>query len=246
MPNTWNFISDPQQWIALASLTALEIILGIDNLLFIAIVAGRLPPNDQRRAYRFGLVAAMATRVLLLLSLTSIIRMQAPLFAVFGHEFSLRHLVLLGGGLFLLAKGVHEIFHEVEGIEVDTSRTTTRHSVGAAVLQIMLLDIVFSIDSVITAIGMVENLVVMIIAIVLAMLVMLMFAARIGDFVRRHPSVKVLALAFLTMIGVVLVAEAFGQHIARGYIYFSMAFALGVELLHLRRAAKTKVPTFPL
>lgn len=234
----FDVFTEPQSWLALGSLLALEIVLGIDNLLFIAIVAGRLPAEQQKLAYRLGLIGALVTRILLLLSLSWVSKMRTALFAVYGQTFSVRDLVLLGGGLFLLAKSAHEIYQKVEKAEEDTSIKGTSSSLPSAVAQIMLLDIIFSLDSVITAVGMVDSVVLMITAIVIAMIAMLLFAPVLGGFVNRHPSVKVLGLAFLTLIGVLLVAEGFHQHINRSAVYFSMAFSLAIELLHIRRNRK--------
>jgi predicted tellurium resistance membrane protein TerC len=228
-----DWITNPEIWIALATLTALEIVLGIDNVVFISILAGKLPPEQQARARRVGLGLAMFMRIGLLFSLVWVIRLTAPLFSVIGHEISGRDLILLLGGLFLLAKSTHEIHQKLEGEQGHIS-TRTAASFGSVIVQILLLDMVFSLDSVITAVGMVDEIGVMVAAVVIAVGFMLVFAAPISGFVERHPTVKMLALSFLLLIGFALIAEGFGQHIPKGYIYFAMAFSLGVEMLNLR------------
>jgi predicted tellurium resistance membrane protein TerC len=227
-----SWISDPQAWIALATLTALEVVLGIDNVVFISILAGKLPEEEQARARRFGLLLAMVMRVGLLFSLTWIIRLRAPLFTI-GQEISGRDLIMIGGGLFLLAKATHEIHQKLEG-DVGHASARVRASLSGVLVQILLLDIVFSLDSVITAVGMAQQIGVMVVAVVLAVGFMLVFAGPISGFVERHPTVKMLALSFLLLIGVTLVAEGFDQHISKGYIYFAMAFSVFVEFLNLR------------
>jgi predicted tellurium resistance membrane protein TerC len=228
-----DWIVNPEIWIALATLTALEVVLGIDNVVFISILAGKLPLEQRARARRIGLGLAMFIRIALLLSLTWIIRLTAPLFTVLGNEISGRDLILLLGGLFLLAKSTHEIHQKLEGEEGQVS-TRTAASFGSVIVQILLLDVVFSLDSVITAVGMVNEIAVMVAAVVIAVAFMLVFAGPISGFVERHPTVKMLALSFLLLIGFALIAEGFDQHIPKGYIYFAMAFSLGVELLNLR------------
>jgi predicted tellurium resistance membrane protein TerC len=219
--------------IALVTLTALEVVLGVDNVIFISILAGKLRPEDQARARRLGLIAAMVMRILLLFSLAWIVRLTEPLFSVFGRGVSGRDLILLGGGLFLLAKATLEIHEKLEGVEGERSAKVAP-SFGAVILQIMVLDIVFSLDSVITAVGMAESLTVMVIAVVLAVGIMMLSASSVSDFVQRHPTVKVLALSFLLLIGMSLVGEGLGQHIPKGYIYFAMAFSVFVEVINLR------------
>ena len=222
------------EWlVALITLTVLEIVLGIDNIIFISILAGKLPSHQQARARSLGLMAAMVTRILLLFSLTWLARLTRPLFALLGHAFSGRDLILLLGGLFLLAKATFEIHEKLEGSE-EHGRGRAAPTFVAVIVQIMLLDIVFSLDSVITAIGMARQLWVMVTAVVLAVGVMLVAAGPISDFVHRHPTVKMLALSFLLLIGVSLIAEGFGQHISKGYIYFAMGFSVFVEMLNLR------------
>jgi predicted tellurium resistance membrane protein TerC len=227
------WITDPQAWVAFATLTVLEVVLGIDNVVFISILAGKLPREQQARARRLGLGLAMLMRIALLFSLTWIIRLTAPLFEVLGEEISGRDLVLIIGGLFLLAKSTHEIHDKLEGEEGRAS-TRVAPSLRSVLIQIVLLDIVFSLDSVITAVGMVDELAVMIAAVVVAVGFMMLFARPISEFVDRHPTVKMLALSFLLLIGVALIGEGLDQHIPKGYIYFAMAFSVGVELLNLR------------
>jgi predicted tellurium resistance membrane protein TerC len=219
--------------IALVTLTALEVVLGVDNVIFISILAGKLRQEDQARARRLGLIAAMVMRILLLFSLAWIVRLTEPLFNVFGRGVSGRDLILLGGGLFLLAKATLEIHEKLEGVEGERSAKVAP-SFSAVILQIMVLDIVFSLDSVITAVGMAESLTVMVIAVVLAVGIMMLSAGSVSDFVQRHPTVKVLALSFLLLIGMSLVGEGLGQHIPKGYIYFAMAFSVFVEVINLR------------
>jgi predicted tellurium resistance membrane protein TerC len=219
--------------VGLATLTVLEIVLGIDNVIFISILAGRLPREQQGRARYIGLMLAMVMRIALLFSLSWIIRLTAPLFTVLGQEISGRDLVLLIGGLFLLAKSTHEIHERLEG-EGGEASARAAPSLRSVLIQIMLLDIVFSLDSVITAVGMVDELGVMVTAVVVAVGFMMLFAGPISEFVDRHPTVKMLALSFLILIGVSLIAESFDQHIPKGYIYFAMAFSVLVEMLNLR------------
>ena len=228
------WITDPQIWIAFLTLAGLEIVLGIDNIVFISILVGKLPSKSQPGAYRVGLALAMIMRILLLLSLSWVMGLTKPLFAVpfLGNEIAGRDLVLIIGGLFLVAKSTHEIHDKLEGHEGSRSARVAA-SYGAVMAQIMVLDIVFSLDSVITAVGMVRQVGVMIAAVVAAVLVMMLFAKAIGDFVGRHPTMKMLALAFLVAIGVMLIADGFGHHVPKGYIYFAMAFSLFVEMLNL-------------
>jgi predicted tellurium resistance membrane protein TerC len=236
------WLTSPEAWIALATLTAIEIVLGIDNIVFIAILVGRLPEHQRQRARILGLSFAMGTRILLLLSLAWIMRLVQPLFTVLGEEISGRDLILLLGGLFLLWKSTHEIHQSLEG-PAETGRTSTAATSFLSVItQIGIIDIVFSLDSVITAVGLAKHVEVMVLAIVAAVLVM-MFAARpIGDFVDRHPTIKMLALSFLILIGVSLVAEGLDFHVPKGYVYFAMAFSVGVEILNLRVRARAMPP----
>jgi predicted tellurium resistance membrane protein TerC len=219
--------------IALATLTALEVVLGVDNVIFISILAGKLPANQQARARRVGLLAAMVMRILLLFSLAWIVRLTEPLFSVLGRGISGRDLILLGGGLFLLAKATIEIHDKLEGVEGERSAKVAP-SFGAVIVQIMLLDIVFSLDSVITAVGMADSIAVMVVAVIIAVGIMMLSASSVSDFVQRHPTVKVLALSFLMLIGMSLVGEGLGQHIPKGYIYFAMGFSVFVEMINLR------------
>jgi predicted tellurium resistance membrane protein TerC len=228
-----DWITNPQAWIGFATLTLLEIVLGIDNIVFISILADKLPRQQQARARLVGLGLAMLTRILLLFSLTWVIRLTAPLFSVLGEDISGRDLVLLLGGLFLLAKSTHEIHGNLEGAQGESS-TRVAPSFTSVLIQIMLLDIVFSLDSVITAVGMVDEIGVMIAAVVVAIGFMMAFSGSISSFVSRHPTIKMLALSFLILIGVALIAEGLDRHIPKGYIYFAMAFSVGVELLNLR------------
>jgi len=219
---------------ALATLSLLEIVLGIDNIVFISILSGKLPPEQRAKGRRIGLALAMLMRIALLLSLSWVMRLVDPLFAIAGHPFSGKDLILLGGGLFLIGKATFEIHERLEGPEHGPSLGSAGASFGGIIVQIMLLDIVFSLDSVITAVGMAQEIWVMITAVVLAVAAMMIFAGAVGDFVERHPTIKVLALSFLILIGVMLVGEGLGQHIRKGYIYFAMTFSLGVELLNMR------------
>ena len=237
---------NPEIWIALATLTALELVLGIDNIIFISILAGRLPPEQRDKARKLGIAAAAITRLALLFAIAWIIGLTAPLFELFGHAFSWRDLILVGGGLFLIGKATHEIHQKVEGAEGSPGLGRAATSFGGVIVQIMLLDIVFSLDSIITAVGMVDERWVMVTAILISIAFMIGFAGPIGDFVERHPTVKVLALSFLIMIGLVLIADGFGQHIPKGYIYAAMAFSVFVETINLwirrreqRAAART-------
>jgi predicted tellurium resistance membrane protein TerC len=235
------WLSDPQAWVAFATLTLLEIVLGIDNVIFISILSSRLPKHQQQRARTLGLALAMLSRIALLFSLTWISRLTAPLFTVLGQEISGRDLVLLLGGLFLLAKSTHEIHAKLEG-ESGGASARVAPSLRSVLIQIMLLDIVFSLDSVITAVGMVDQLAVMVAAVMVAVGFMMFFARSISEFVDRHPTIKMLALSFLILIGVALIAEGFDQHIPKGYIYFAMAFSVGVEMLNLRIRRSAEQP----
>ena len=235
------WISDPQAWIALVTLTALEIVLGIDNIIFISILAGRLPHGEQAKARILGLTLAMLTRIALLFSLTIIMRLTDPLVSVLGNEISGRDIILIVGGLFLIAKSTHEIHEKLEGDEGKTSRKVAA-SFASVIIQIMLLDIVFSLDSVITAIGMASALGIMVTAVVIAVVFMMIFAAAISDFVQKRPTIKMLALSFLLLIGVTLIAEGLDQHIPKGYIYFAMAFSVFVEMLNLKLRGRATEP----
>ena len=234
------WLSDPQAWIALFTLTALEIVLGVDNIIFISILVGRLPEAQRARARTLGLAFAMFTRIALLLSLAWVMTLTAPLFFFIGKEISGRDLILIGGGLFLLWKSVHEIHNSLEGEADEHAAAAVRAGFAAVILQIAIIDIVFSLDSVITAIGMVEQVSIMVIAIVAAVVVMMFAAGPIGEFVDRHPTVKMLALSFLILVGMALVAEGWGYPIPKGYIYFAMAFSVAVEMLNIRMRARRR------
>jgi predicted tellurium resistance membrane protein TerC len=231
------WLTTPEGWIALLTLTVLEVVLGIDNIIFISILAGKLPAADRERARKVGLSLAMFIRIALLLSITWVMRLTAPLFAVVGQEISGRDVILIAGGLFLLAKSTFEIHDKLEGEEGHGSARVAA-SFASVIVQILLLDLVFSLDSVITAVGMAEDVAVMILAVVIAVGVMLVSSGTIGAFVERHPTVKMLALSFLLLIGMALVAEGLDQHIPKGYIYFAMGFSVFVEMLNLRARGK--------
>jgi predicted tellurium resistance membrane protein TerC len=236
-----DIFTNPANWLALGTLLLLEIVLGIDNVVFISILAGKLPAGQRNRARLVGLSLALITRILLLLTISWIMRLTTPLFTLFGHGFSGRDLILIAGGLFLIAKSTHEMHSRLEA-EEEHGEGRAAASFPSVVTQILVLDIVFSLDSVITAVGMVDEITIMILAVVLAVLFMLAFSGFVSNFVDRHPTVKMLALAFLLLIGVVLVADGLGQHISKGYIYFAMAFSLFVEILNLRARAKRRAP----
>jgi predicted tellurium resistance membrane protein TerC len=235
-----DWMTNPESWIAFGTLLALEIVLGIDNVVFISILAGKLPANQQAKARYLGLALAMVTRIILLFSISWMVRLTAPLFTVFGVEISGRDLILIVGGLFLIAKSTHEIHQKLEGEEGGSMSRVAPTFIGV-IVQILLLDIVFSLDSVITAVGMVDQVGIMVAAVVAAVIVMIGFAGAIGRFVERHPTVKMLALSFLLLIGMTLMVEGFDQHISKGYIYSAMAFSVFVEILNLR-AKKVPAP----
>ncbi len=238
-----DWITSPEIWISLLTLTVLEIVLGIDNIIFISILSGKLPVEQQRKARQLGLGLALITRVLLLCGLAWVVRLDKPFWegSIFSFSFAIsgKDLILILGGLFLLGKSTHEIHEKLESVDGEKTQKMTA-TFRSVLIQIMLLDVVFSLDSVITAVGMVKEIGVMIAAVVIAMIVMLIFVNQISDFVDRHPTVKMLALSFLILIGTVLVAEGFHQHISKGYIYFAMAFSVGVEMLNMRMRKKTK------
>lgn len=231
------FLTDPQIWLAFITLTAMEIVLGIDNIIFLAILVGRLPREQQKKARFIGLSLAMGTRILLLLSLTWLMKLTAPLFAILGNEISGRDIVLIVGGLFLLFKSTMEIHTSLEGTEHETKARGSASFIGV-VSQIAVIDIIFSLDSVITAVGLVQHVEVMVAAIVIAVIVMMVSAGAISDFVDRHPTIKMLALSFLILIGVALIADGLELHIPKGYIYFAMAFSVMVEMLNLKLRKK--------
>lgn len=226
-------LADPNAWISLATLTALEIILGIDNLIFIAVLADRLPENQRALARRLGLAAALVTRLLLLFLITWLAGLSETLFSVFGEDISWRDLVLIGGGLFLIAKATREIDHDLEGSDEDSMAAKVWGGFAMVIAQIAVIDIIFSLDSVVTAVGMAKHIEVMVAAIVIAILVMLAAAGPVSRFVAAHPTVKMLALSFLILVGVMLVADGAGFHIPKGYLYFAIAFSLGVEALNI-------------
>jgi predicted tellurium resistance membrane protein TerC len=234
-----DWITDPQIWISLVTLTALEIVLGIDNIIFISILAGKLPKDQQAKARQTGLMLALVTRILLLASLAWMIKLTAPFFSILGFALSGRDLILLSGGLFLIWKSTREIHEKLEGGGEEHANGRAAPTFNAIIAQILVLDIVFSLDSVITAVGMANRLGVMVAAVVIALGVMLKYAGAISDFVHQHPTLKMLALSFLLLIGVTLVAEGTHQHVNKGYIYFAMAFSFGVEMLNLRMKKKS-------
>jgi predicted tellurium resistance membrane protein TerC len=236
------FLLDPQTWIAFATLTALELVLGIDNIIFISILVDKLDPVQRERARRLGLFMAMFMRIGLLLVLAWIMGLVTPLITVAGHEISGRDLILIAGGLFLIYKSVGEIHQSLEG-ETGHASGAVKATFTAVVIQILIVDLVFSLDSIITAVGMVDRIEVMIAAVLASVGLMMLFANAIGRFVSAHPTIKMLALAFLVVVGVVLIAEGFDQHVPKGYVYFAMAFSLGVELLNIRTRKKSAKPT---
>ncbi|MEP6918891.1 MAG: TerC family protein [Acidobacteriota bacterium] len=234
-----DWLTNPEIWIALATLTFLEIVLGVDNIIFISILSGKLPAPQQPRARRIGLLGAMVTRVLLLFSLAWMVKLTQPIVNALGHDVTGRDLILIGGGLFLLGKSTFEMHENLEGQEGHASDRVAS-SFASVIVQIMLLDIVFSLDSVITAVGMVDELWVMVTAVVVSVAIMMFAAEPISAFVHKHPTVKMLALSFLLLIGVSLLLEGFGHHIEKGYIYFAMGFSVFVEMINLRLRSKTK------
>ncbi|MCW8127394.1 TerC family protein [Microbulbifer halophilus] len=241
----FEWVANPEAWVALATLAALEIVLGIDNIIFISILVGRLPEKQREPARFIGLTLAMVTRLALLFSIVWIMGLVEPWFTVFGMEVSGRDIILVGGGLFLLAKATHEIHNSLEGTSGDGTSAAAA-GFGMVLVQIAILDIVFSLDSVITAVGLVDEISIMAVAIVLAVIVMLVAAKPIGDFVDRHPTVKMLALSFLIMVGLTLIVEGFDVHVPKGYIYFAMAFSVAVEMLNLRLRSKRQKKTAPV
>jgi predicted tellurium resistance membrane protein TerC len=234
-----SWVADPNVWASLVTLTFLEIVLGIDNVIFISILAGKLPRAQQARARALGLGLALVTRILLLVSIKWLMGLTSPLFVLFSHEFSGKDLILLSGGIFLIAKSTQEIHAKLEG-EQRRPDAKLRGGFAQTIIQILLLDIVFSLDSVITAVGMAQHLPVMIAAVTIALVVMLHAAGAVSHFVEMHPTIRMLGMAFLILIGVVLVADGFGQHVERGYIYFAMVFATAVEMLNLRLRSKQR------
>lgn len=228
------WLASPEAWIALATLTALEIVLGIDNIIFISILVGRLPEKQRNTARRLGLSLAMIARLALLFSISWVMGLTKPWFEIAGVEISGRDLILIGGGLFLLAKATHEIHNSLEGVDGHGDGNVAVNSMGMVLVQIAVLDIVFSLDSVITAVGLADHVGIMATAIIIAVGVMLFAAKSIGDFVDNHPTIKILALSFLILVGVTLMVEGFDVHVPKGYIYFAMAFSVAVEMLNIR------------
>jgi len=238
----FEWLSNPEAWIALGTLTALEIVLGIDNIIFISILVGRLPKAQRHFARNVGLGLAMVARLALLFSITWVMGLKEPWITVFSYAISGRDMILIGGGLFLVAKATHEIHASLEGIEAQDSSTVVAASLGMVLFQIAILDIVFSLDSVITAVGLADEISIMAIAIVLAVGVMLFAASAIGNFVDEHPTIKILALSFLILVGVTLMVEGFHVHVPKGYIYFAMAFSVTVEMINIRMRKKQTAP----
>jgi predicted tellurium resistance membrane protein TerC len=234
-------LTDPQAWIALLTLTALELVLGIDNIIFISILVDKLPAAQREMARRLGLFMAMFMRIGLLLVLSWIIGLTAPIFTVFAHEISGRDLILIGGGLFLLWKSTMEIHQLLEGEEGGKS-SAVQATFTAVIVQIMIVDLVFSLDSIITAVGMVDEIAVMVTAVIVSVGLMMVFARAIGEFVSAHPSIKMLALSFLVVVGVVLITEGLDHHVPKGYVYFAMAFSVGVEMLNIRLRKRRNAP----
>jgi predicted tellurium resistance membrane protein TerC len=234
------WISDPAAWAALVSLTAMEVVLGIDNVVFISVLVSRLPEKTARRARQIGLALALVFRVALLFLLTWLIGLTEPVFSVAGQAFSWRDIVLGAGGLFLIAKATHEIHAEIEGEAAETAKSAGRHAFFFVVAQLIVIDLVFSIDSIVTAIGMAQDIEIMVLAVLIAVSVMYVASGVVGDFIAAHPTTKMLALAFLVLIGVALVADGMGVHIPRGYVYFAMAFAAGVELVNVLARRKRR------
>ena len=237
----FEWITSPEAWVALGTLTALEIVLGIDNIIFISILVSRLPEHQRNLGRRVGLGLAMVARLALLFSIAWVMGLTAPWFTIFGREISGRDVILILGGLFLLGKSTHEIHHSLEGTSEDKHKTAAA-TLGSVLIQITILDIVFSLDSVITAVGLVKYVSVMAIAIILAVGVMMLGAKPIGDFVDAHPTIKILALSFLILVGVTLMVEGFNIHVPKGYIYFAMAFSVVVEMLNIRMRKKQVAP----
>ena len=237
----FEWVTSPEAWIALGTLTALEIVLGIDNIIFISILVSRLPENQRNFGRQVGLGLAMVARLALLFSIAWVMGLTAPWFSVMGKEISGRDLILILGGLFLLGKSTHEIHHSLEG-GVDNKHMAAVATLGSVLFQIAVLDIVFSLDSVITAVGLVKHISIMAIAIIIAVAVMLLAAKAIGDFVDAHPTIKILALSFLILVGVTLIVEGFDVHVPKGYIYFAMAFSVVVEMLNIRMRKKQSRP----
>lgn len=236
----FEWIASPEAWIALATLIALEVVLGVDNIIFISILAAKLPEHQRAKARQVGIAVAAISRLALLFAIAWIVSLTQPVFTVFGNELSWRDLILIGGGLFLIAKSVNELHNKLEAPD-NAKGAAVQATFAAVILQIMILDMVFALDSIITAVGMVSQVSIMVVAVLVATAVMVFLAKGIHEFVSRHPTVKVLALAFLLLIGVILIADGFGQPVPKGYVYFAMAFAVFVELLNIR-ARKVSTP----
>lgn len=232
--------SQPETWVALVTLSFLEIVLGIDNIIFISIVSNKLPQNRRAKARNIGLLFALGFRILLLLGITYIIGFTKPLFTIFDLEISGRDLILFAGGLFLLAKSTSEIHHKIEGEEVAEKKDSKSVTISSVVIQIIFLDIIFSFDSILTAVGLTDHVIIMIIAVIISIGVMMLFSGKISDFINRHPTLQILALSFLILIGFMLVLDGFHVHVAKGYIYFAVAFSLIVEVLNMRLRKKSK------
>jgi predicted tellurium resistance membrane protein TerC len=239
------WMAEPEAWIALLTLTVLEIVLGVDNIIFISILVGRLPDTQRNRARTLGLALAMVSRIVLLLSITWVMRLTEPIFTIFSNAISGRDLILIIGGLFLLGKSTHEIHNSLEGHEADAQQTQAA-GFASILIQIAIIDIVFSLDSVITAVGLARHVQVMIIAVVISVLVMMASARALGAFVDRHPTIKMLALSFLILIGFTLLGEGLELHIPKGYVYFAMAFSVAVEMLNLRMRARREAEAHPV
>jgi predicted tellurium resistance membrane protein TerC len=237
----FDWLVSPEAWIALGTLVALEVVLGVDNIIFISILAGKLPEHQRAKARQIGIAVAAISRLGLLFAIAWIVSLTAPVFSVWGNDFSWRDLILIGGGLFLIAKSVNEMHGKLEGPDATVGKVA-QASFAAVILQIMVLDMVFALDSIITAVGMVSHVSIMVIAILIATAVMVFLAKAIHEFVQRHPTVKILALSFLLLIGVVLIADGMGQAVPKGYLYFAMAFAVFVELLNIRYRKVSAAP----
>lgn len=225
---------DPATWVALLTLTFLEIVLGIDNIIFISIVSNKLPKKDQAKARNIGLMMALIFRVGLLMGITYIITFTQPLFTILKHDFSGRDLILLGGGIFLIFKSVMEVHHKMEGVESESNDNGKKFSITTVIAQIILLDIIFSFDSILTAVGLTEHLILMILAVIISMIVMMLFSGKISEFISSHPTLEILALSFLILIGFMLAIEALHYHVPKGYIYFAVFFSLIVELINMK------------
>jgi predicted tellurium resistance membrane protein TerC len=233
------FLQDPAFWASLLTLTAMEVVLGIDNIIFVSIIAGRLPVSQQKRARFIGLSLALIIRILLLCMLSWLAGLTQALFVLADHPISIRDMIMMAGGLFLLGKSTLEIHHKLEGEDPDSNKKIKSPGFNQIIIQILLLDLVFSIDSIITAIGLVQEVGIMITAVIISMIIMMIFASKISNFIEKHPTLKMLALSFLLMVGLLLIAEGLGMHVPKGYVYFAMAFSFGVEMLNLRLRKKT-------